>query len=121
MTKKSAEPATPAPADSRYVFHASRVAQHPLGPGLAGKEARMPDGMVVRYQERAPGHDSDHWCESGHTAYILAGRIRYEFPGETVEAGPGDIVHIPAGPAHRHRPRVISEEPVRYFITEFFA
>lgn len=108
-------------ADGTYVFHASRAPLRALGPGLMGKEARMGDGLVVRYQERAPGHDGDAWCESGHTAYILAGRLRYEFPDQVVEAGPGDIVHIPAGYAHRHRPRVVGGETVRYFITEFFA
>lgn len=106
-------------ADDAYVFHASRAPLIALAPGLKGKEARMPDGLVVRYQERLPGHDGDHWCEAGHTAYILSGAIRYEFPSRTVDAGPGDIVHIPAGHAHRHRPRVIGSEPVRYFITEF--
>ncbi|HLI13945.1 MAG TPA: cupin domain-containing protein [Alphaproteobacteria bacterium] len=109
-----------AAADGPYVFHASRAPSRELGPGVTGKAARMPDGLVVRYQERAPGHDGDHWCESGHTAYILAGRIRYEFADQAVEAGPGDIVHIPAGHAHRHRPRVVGSEPVRYFITEFW-
>lgn len=110
----------PAAADSPYVFHASRTPLGKLGPGLAGKEATMPDGLVVRYQERAPGHDSAEWCLSGHTAYIIAGAIRYEFPDSTVEARPGDIVHIPAGHAHRHKPHVLGSEPVRYFITEFF-
>ena len=110
-----------AAADGPYVFHASRAPLQALGPGLMGKEARMGDGLVVRYQERAPGRDGDEWCESGHTAYILAGRLRYEFADQVVEAGPGDIVHIPAGRAHRHRPRVVGSETVCYFITEFFA
>jgi len=112
-------PSEVATAASPYVFHASKTALRPLWPGVLGKEARMPDGLIVRYQERAPGHDGDHWCEAGHTAYIIAGRIRYEFPNSVVEAGPGDIVHIPAGHAHRHRPRVLSGEPVKYFVTEF--
>lgn len=108
-------------ADGRYVFHASLMPVRELFPGVAGKEARMPDGLIVRYQERAPGPAGEHWCESGHTAYILSGRICYEFPDETVEAGPGDIIHIPAGHAHRHRARALGDAPVKYFITEFFA
>ena len=110
-----------AAADGAYAFHAGRVPLRALGPGVMGKEARMEDGLIVRYQERAPGHDGHEWCESGHTAYILAGRLRYEFPDHVVEVGPGDIVHIPAGHAHRHRPRVVGSATVRYFITEFFA
>ena len=110
-----------AASDEAYVFHASRSPLRSLAPGVMGKEARMPDGLVVRYQERSPGHDSEDWCESGHTAYILSGRIRYELADGVIEAGPGDIVHIPAGHAHRHRPRVVGSEPVRYFVTEFFS
>ena len=80
----------------------------------------MPDGMIVRIQERSPGGaPRDSWCETGHTAYILSGRLRYEFPDHEIEAGPGDIIHIPAGFEHRHRPHVVGEETVRYFITEF--
>jgi hypothetical protein len=111
---------TVAAADGAYVFHASQAPLRALGPGIMGKEARMPDGMIVRYQERAAGLASD-WCESGHTAYIVAGRIRYELPEGAIEAGPGDMVHIPAGPEHRHRPSVIGKDTVKYFITEFFA
>jgi hypothetical protein len=29
------------------------------------------------------------------------------------------MLHIPAGPAHRHRPSVIGNEVVRYVLTEF--
>ena len=53
------------------------------------------------------------------SAYILSGRLRYEFPDHEVEIGTGDIVHIPAGHDHRHRPHVLGDKPVKYFITEF--
>ncbi len=106
--------------DSPYVFRASQAPLVSAGPNLKVKEAHMPGGMIVRYQERAPGADPGAaWCETGHSAYILSGRLRYEFCDHTVEIGPGDIVHIPAGHAHRHRPSAIGDEPVRYFITEF--
>jgi uncharacterized cupin superfamily protein len=105
---------------SPYVFHASKAALAQVSLTLKVKEAHMLDGMALRYQERSPGGAADGpWCETGHSAYILAGRLRYEFPDHSVEVGPGDMVHIPAGHAHRHRPHVVGDEPVRYFITEF--
>ena len=106
--------------DSPYVFRASEAALVAESDTLKLKEAHMADGMIVRYQERSPGGAEDGaWCETGHSAYILSGRLRYEFADHTVEIGPGDMVHIPAGHAHRHRPSVIGDEPVTYFITEF--
>ena len=50
---------------------------------------------------------------------VLAGRIRYSFDDHSVDAGPGDMLHIPAGPAHRHKPSVVGDEMVRYVLTEF--
>ena len=35
------------------------------------------------------------------------------------EAGPGDMLRIAAGRAHRHKPSVVGDEPVRYVLTEF--
>ena len=106
--------------ESPYVFRASKADLVEESDTLKVKEAHMPDGMIVRYQERSPGGDPDGpWCETGHSAYIVSGRLRYEFPDHEVEIGPGDIVHIPAGYEHRHRPQAIGDEPVKYFITEF--
>ncbi|MBI4183920.1 MAG: cupin domain-containing protein [Proteobacteria bacterium] len=107
--------------DSRYVFRASEVSFRQAKPGLNVKEGRMLGGMTVRLQERHPGRrdPAAPWCETGHTAYVLKGRIGYEFADHEAEAGPGDMVHIPAGHAHRHRPFVAGNEPVLYFITEF--
>lgn len=111
---------------SPYLF---RAADHPLAdlaPGLRVREAVSPFGIALRYQERAPdapgglaGGQGDHWCETGHSIFILSGRIRYRFDAHTVEAGPGDMLHIPAGPAHRHIPGVVGDEVVRYVLTEF--
>ncbi|MEX2617947.1 MAG: cupin domain-containing protein [Alphaproteobacteria bacterium] len=106
--------------DSPYVFRASAAPLVAASPTLKVKEAQMPDGMIVRYQERSPGGaQRDTWCETGHSAYVISGRLRYEFPDHAVEVGPGDIVHIPAGYDHRHRPQAVGDEPARYFITEF--
>ena len=45
--------------------------------------------------------------------------LSYRFDDHTVEAGPNDMLHIPAGPAHRHKPKVVGTEVVRYVLTEF--
>jgi hypothetical protein len=112
--------------DSPYHFPAAAHPLHAATDRLMVREAVTPFGITLRYQERAPDPPAattppaaDHWCETGHSIFILAGRIRYTFDNHTVEAGPGDMLHIPAGPAHRHRPSVIGDEVVRYVLTEF--
>ena len=108
--------------DSPYLF---RAADHPLlpqGSGLVVREAVSPFGIALRYQERAPdppGTPEAGWCETGHSIFILSGRISYRFDTHTVEAGPGDMLHIPAGPVHRHKPAVVGADTVRYVLTEF--
>ena len=107
---------------SPYLFKAT---DHPLtahGTALRVREAVSPFGIALRYQERGPdpaGAPEAHWCHTGHSIFILSGRIRYEFDTHTVEAGPGDMLHIPAGAEHRHKPGVIGDEVVRYVLTEF--
>jgi uncharacterized cupin superfamily protein len=112
--------------DSPYLFPA---ATHPLradGDRLMVREAVSPFGITLRYQERTPdppgtAHPAGdaHWYETGHSIFVLAGRIRYIFDDHAVEAGPGDMLHIPAGPTHRHQPSVVGHEVVRYVLTEF--
>lgn len=107
---------------SPYLF---RAADHPLTAvtdRLKIREAVTGFGVALRYQERAPdppGTPEAAWCETGHSIFILSGRIRYRFDDHAIEAGPGDMVHIPAGPMHRHKPNVIGSEMVRYVLTEF--
>jgi hypothetical protein len=119
--------------DSPYLF---RAAEHPLQDVTARlkvREAVSDFGIALRYQERAPNplpssDPSDpaqgpetaategEWCETGHSIFILSGRIRYRFDTHSVEAGPGDMMHIPAGRAHRHQPSVVGPEVVRYVL-----
>ncbi len=108
--------------DSPYLFPA---AKHPLLEAtdrLKVREAVSGFGIALRYQERSPdppGTPEAAWCETGHSIFILSGRIGYRFDSHSVEAGPGDMLHIPAGPEHRHKPSVIGPEVVRYVLTEF--
>ena len=107
---------------SKYLF---RAADHPLTQvteRLKVREAVSGFGIALRYQERGPDMipaPERDWCHTGHSIFILAGRIHYQFDDHTVEAGPGDMLHIPAGPAHRHKPSVVGDEVVRYVLTEF--
>ena len=105
--------------DSPYLFP---VARHPLQQvtdRLKVREAMSGFGIALRYQERAPGGPEPDWCETGHSIFILSGRIRYRFDDHAVEAGPGDMLHIPAGAEHRHKPTVVGQDAVRYVLTEF--
>ena len=108
--------------DSPYLFPAAEHSLVNASDRLKVREAVSNFGIALRYQERAPdpaGAPEAEWCETGHSIFILSGRIRYRFDGHSVEAGPGDMLHIPAGPAHRHKPSVPGPETVRYVLTEF--
>jgi hypothetical protein len=114
-------------SDSPYLFPADRHPLRDVTDRLKVREAVSGFGIALRYQERAPdppqaaesGAAEAEWCETGHSIFILSGRIRYRFDSHTVEAGPGDMLHIPAGFDHRHKPSVPGPEVVRYVLTEF--
>ena len=108
--------------DSPYLFQAVNHPLQDVTGRLKVREAKTGFGIALRYQERAPDPDpapETAWCETGHSIFILSGRIRYRFDSHTVEAGPGDMLHIPAGAAHRHKPSVPGPDWVRYVLTEF--
>jgi quercetin dioxygenase-like cupin family protein len=105
--------------DSPYLFPAATHHLLQVSDRLKVREAMSPFGIALRYQERAPGGPESNWCETGHSIFILSGRIRYQFDGHAVEAGAGDMLHIPAGPAHRHKPSVVGTDAVTYVLTEF--
>jgi uncharacterized cupin superfamily protein len=108
--------------DSPYLVPAARHPLHSVTDRLQVREAVSRFGIALRYQERAPdppGASGADWCETGHSIFILSGHIRYTFDDHSVDAGPGDMLHIPAGRAHRHKPSVVGDEVVRYVLTEF--
>ncbi len=106
-------------SDSPYLFPAARHPLEQVTDRLRVREAVSGFGIALRYQERAPGGPEPDWCETGHSIFILSGRILYRFDSHSVEAGPGDMLHIPAGAEHRHKPMVVGQEAVRYVLTEF--
>ena len=107
---------------SPYLFPAADLPMLQANPQLKVREAVTGFGIALRYQERAPDPadaPERKWCVTGHSVFVLSGRLRYRFDNHEVEAGPGDMLHIPAGEAHRHKPSVPGPETARYVLTEF--
>lgn len=75
-------------------------------PGMVREQAFATDGMWAGYVRTAAGMVSG-WHHHGAyetTIYVLTGSLRMEFGpagGRTVEAGPGDFVHVAPGAIHR--------------------
>jgi quercetin dioxygenase-like cupin family protein len=60
---------------------------------------------LVEYTREMPRH----WCERGHTGFVLDGQLRIRFEGQDVIYNAGDGVFIPAGPEHRHEATVLTD------------
>jgi len=67
-------------------------------------KAHEQDGVRVRLIEFEAGLDHPEWCVTGHTAYVLEGRLELRFDEHTEVYEPGDMLLIPDGEAHRHVP-----------------
>ncbi len=66
-------------------------------------------GKRLRLVEFTKGFIEPDWCIAGHAGMILEGRMEIDFDGEAIEFGPGDGVFIPAGEAHKHKARVLTD------------
>ena len=68
------------------------------------------DGRKLRLVEFAREFVEPDWCVKGHIGYILEGQMEIDFDGEKEVFGPGDGVFIPAGEAHKHKGRVLTDK-----------
>lgn len=66
-------------------------------------------GKRLRLVEFTKDFIEPDWCRTGHAGMILEGRMEIDFDGEVIEFGPGDGVFIPAGEAHKHKARVLTD------------
>ena len=57
------------------------------------------------------------WCVKGHVGYVLEGVVEIDIAGEVVRYEAGDVLILPEGEAHKHRPKVLSEK-MRFFSVE---
>lgn len=78
----------------------------PATPGMERQQAVATEGMWSGVVRTDPGMVSGWHHHGDHETviYVLTGSLRMEFgPGgaETVEAAPGDFLHVPRGVVHR--------------------
>ena len=91
-------------AKSRRVpFSAAELA--PEAPGIASRAVEV-NGVRWAIVEYEPGVLREEWCEEGHSGYVLAGEIEYEFrqdDREPLVLRQGDGFTLGDGGAHRGR------------------
>src|SRR4051794_38845913 len=116
MTMSPSSPPTAShPGGSPYLFPAAEHELRTVSDRLKVREAVSGFGIALRYQDRPPpppAAPEAGWGKPAPSFFVLSGRISYRCDAHTTGAGPGDMVHTPGGPAHRHKPRVVGAEPV---------
>ncbi len=84
-------------------------------PGIRHKIAER-DGRRLRLVEYTAEMEP-HWCERGHTGYMLEGRFEIRFENETLVFEEGDGIYLPEGSEHKHMGKVLTDR-VRVFFLE---
>ena len=92
-------------ADCRHI-QADQLVEGDPTPGMVRRRAFHSDLLWAGVADTEPGMVSGwhHHGENESTIYVAEGSLRLEHgPGgrKTIEAGPGDFVHVPAGRIHR--------------------
>jgi quercetin dioxygenase-like cupin family protein len=87
-----------------------------VGDGMRFKRFQQGE-LQVRLVEwdKAMVHPS--WCLKGHIGYVLEGVVEIDISGTVFLYEAGDVIILPEGEAHKHRPKVLSEK-VRFFAVE---
>ena len=62
----------------------------------------------VRLAEFSQEFVEPHWCEKGHTGYVLEGVLEIDFHGRKEIFTAGDGLYIPAGPENGHKARTLT-------------
>ena len=61
-------------------------------------------GKQIRLIELTNEFLHSHWCEVGHIGYVLEGELEIEFESKLQSYIAGDVIFIPEGAEHKHRP-----------------
>ena len=59
-----------------------------------------------------------HWCDRGHIGYILEGEFEITFDAGIEVFKSGDGVFIPAGKAHRHMGKTLTDTVRAVFVED---
>jgi quercetin dioxygenase-like cupin family protein len=76
------------------------------------------EGKKLRLVEFSKEFVEPDWCMKGHVGYILDGQMEINFDGKIEIFGPGDGVFIPAGEAHKHMGRVLTDKITAILVEE---
>ena len=74
-------------------------------------------GKRMRLVEYTPEMEP-HWCEKGHSGYLLAGRFEIEFPDRTETYDPGDGLIMLPGREHKHRAKALTDVVSVFFVED---
>lgn len=78
-------------------------------------------GKVVRLLQIDGKYESNEWCETGHTGYVLEGSFDLDINGEMNTLNKGSVFFVEGGKfEHRHIPTVHDGEKVRLLLVEDF-
>lgn len=73
-------------------------------------------GARFRIMEFATGFEEPDWCRRPHRGLLLSGRLEIDFPGRTEVVEAGEALDIPAGEAHRHKARPLTQSARLFLI-----
>ena len=78
-------------------------------------------GKLVRLLEIVCRYESNEWCETGHTGYVLKGSFDLNIDGEVNTLSKGSVFFVEGGRhKHRHIPTVHEGEKIRLLLVEDF-
>ena len=69
---------------------------------------------LVEYSKVMP----QHWCEKGHTGYVLDGRMEIEFENEAKTYSAGDGIYLPSGSEHKHMAKILTDTVTVVFVED---
>lgn len=115
--RRTYQQARPPVSEARSVTFAGQPLA-PEAPGIASRSVEV-NGVRWAVVEYEPSVLREEWCGEGHSGFVLAGEVTYEFEGDDrpplhVRAGEG--LTLPDG-ASRHRGRA-GPEGARLFLID---
>jgi quercetin dioxygenase-like cupin family protein len=99
-----------------YKIQFDQMAWFEAGDGMRYKRFQQGE-LQLRLVEwdRAMVHAD--WCFKGHIGFVLDGEVEIDIAGKVFSYAKGDVILLPEGEEHRHRPKVLTDK-VQFFSVE---